>query len=99
MKTNYERLPEVVAISVGIPDMTAMLVARTDTKAIYKRWDDVWEVFHIVIRKESEAFGKTYPKREVYPGNEDFGKTAWCYKDEALAWKRYNNLNLPVIQQ
>ena len=89
----YEKLPEVVTdLPVGIPGMTATLVERNDKKAIYKRWDDVWEVFRIKISKEKTMFGKTYPAREVYPGNEDFGLTAWCFSDEELARKRYNVL-------
>lgn len=94
MKTeNYERLPEVVSLNgTGIPDLTAKLVKRTKTKAIYYRWDDVWEVFRIKISEEAKIFDKTYHKREVYPGNEDFGKTAWCYSDETLAWKMYDNI-------
>lgn len=89
-----ERLPEIMAElnGVGIPGMTATLVERTDKKAIYKRWDDVWEVFRIKIVKEKTMFGKTYPRREVYPSNEDFGATAWGYKDEHLARRRYDVL-------
>lgn len=89
-----ERLPEVVTElnGVGIPQMSATLIERTDKKAMYKRWDDIWEVFRIKVSKEKSMFGKTYPLREVYPGNEDFGSTAWCYKDEILAKKRYDVL-------
>jgi hypothetical protein len=89
-----KRLPEVITElnGVGIPGMTATLVERTDKKAMYKRWDDVYEVFRIKISKEKILFGKTYPRREVYPGNEDFGSTAWCFKDEKLASKRYDVL-------
>lgn len=94
MKTeDYERLPDEVALSgTGIPDLTAKCVKRTDKKAMYYRWDDVWEVFKIKVSEESKVFDKTYPKREVYPGNEDFGKTAWCYSDEASALRMYNNI-------
>lgn len=91
---HFERLPEVITElnGVGIPGMTATLIERTDKKAIYKRWDDVWEVFRIKTVKEKEIFWKVYPAHEVYPGNEDFGATAWCFKDEELARRRYEVL-------
>jgi hypothetical protein len=93
-KDDYIRLPEIVEElnGVGIPQMTAKLIKRTDKKAIYYRWDNVWEVFRIKITEAGEAFGKMYPRREVYPGNEDFGKTAWCYSEEKNAWRMYNSM-------
>jgi len=92
-KIDYERLPELVAdLPVGIFGMTAKLVVRTDSKAIYWRWDKVWEVFRIKISPEAIVYGKKYPKREVYPGNEDFGSIAWAYKSERLARERYEVL-------
>ena len=82
-KLKYEKLPEVVEVNgCGIPHLTAKLICRTDKKAIYYRWDDVWEVFRVRITEAEEAFGRSYPRREVYPGNEDFGATAWCYHGE-----------------
>ena len=59
---------------------------------MYKRWDNIYEVFRIKVSKEKTMFGKTYPKREVYPGNEDFGKTAWCFNNEENAKRRYDSL-------
>ena len=93
-KKDYEILPELVTSlnGVSIPDMSAKLLARTDHKAIYYRWDNVWEVFRIKIREEVELFGRKYPKMEVYPSNEEFGKRAWCFSNEKLAWLRYNNI-------
>lgn len=94
MKTNeLVELPETVEIrGVGIPQMTAKLIERTKKKALYVRWDGAWEVFRIQITDAGELFGKMYPKREVYPCNEDFGKTAWCYLDENLARQRYSKI-------
>ena len=88
------RLPEIVTdlSGVGIPGLTAELVERTDKKAMYKRWGDVWEVFRVKIEEEREVFGKMYPRREVYPGNEDFGVSAWCYKNYQGAKRRYDIL-------
>lgn len=96
MKENddIQRLPDVQEdfYGVGIPGLTAKLIKRTDKKAIYLRWDDAYEVFRIKIAEASDVFGKSYPRREIYPGNEDFGSTAWCYKDREMAMRRYDAL-------
>jgi hypothetical protein len=94
MKTDYERLPETVDsfTGVGIPNLTAKLVIRNDKKALYLRSDNIYEVFRIKIAEEEEAFGNHYPKREVYPGNEDFGRVAWTYRDQKLAMRKYNQI-------
>ena len=94
----YERLSEEVEISgTGIPGLKAKLIERTDNKAMYHRWDDVYEVFRIKKSGVTEMFGKTYTPREVYPGNEDFGKTAWCFKDINYARRRYKTTpDVPV---
>jgi hypothetical protein len=93
MKEEFTTLPEVVTnLPVGIPGMTATLVVRTDKKAIYKRWDGIYEVFRVLIEKPSVVFGKSYPAHESYPGNEEFGSIAWCYHDKALALERYHAL-------
>jgi len=87
-----ERLPEVIEVKgVGIPGLTAKLVMRTDKKAMYRR-DNVYEVFRIKVAEAREAFGKNYPQREVYPGNEDFGVWAWCFSNEAKAKQRYDSI-------
>ena len=36
--------------------------------------------------------GKKYPKREVFPKNDDFGITAWTYCDYNKAIEKYNEL-------
>ncbi len=88
-----KRLPDVVKdLPIAVPNTYATLVVRTDDKAIYKRCDDVWEVFRIKIEEEQTIFGKKYPRREVYPGNEDFGSIAWCFTNEESAMKRYKAL-------
>jgi hypothetical protein len=93
MKKEVLKLPEVVTeLPVGIPQMTANLFKRDDKKAIYYRWDGVYEVFRIKIKEEGDAFGKIYPAHEMYPGNEQFGSIAWCYHDKALALQRYDVL-------
>ncbi len=91
-EVDYERLPEVYKgfHGVGIPGLSAELIERTETEAIYYRWDNVWEVFRIKIAPPSEYYGNSYPKREVYPGNEAFGSIAWCLRSKDLAYKKYN---------
>lgn len=58
------------------------LIQRNEFKAIYGQYtkdgDHIGtEVFYIGHAKETEAFGKIFPDREVYPGDNDFGVTAW----------------------
>ena len=65
-------------------------VKRSKNCAIYKTGRMDYEVFRIKVSEEGEAFGKIYPKREVYPSNEDFGKIAWYYNKEENAIEKYN---------
>jgi hypothetical protein len=93
MKNDYERLPEVVTIEgTGIPNLTAKLIERTDKKALYLRSDNIYEVFRIKIQKATEMFGRTYPRKEVYPGNECFGLWAWTYREEKNARRKYEQI-------
>lgn len=39
-----------------------------------------YEVFRAKIRPAETIGGKPCPEREVYPSDEDFGKTAWAYR-------------------
>ena len=57
-------------------------VWRKGMTAIYKqlRTEDTYEVIKIKISPASEVFGKSYPEREVYPGNEEWGKLAWTVR-------------------
>jgi hypothetical protein len=76
----------------GLPDFYVDLVERTETKAIYERSDSYYEVFKIKIAEAEEVFGEKYPRREVYPGNEDFGLSAWCFQYKDRAKLRYDKL-------
>jgi len=82
---------EVKLHNIGYP-VIATLVIRTRKKAIYYRDDGIYEVFRIKVRKAGKIFGKFLPEREVYPGNEDFGFTAWTYRDKAKAFKKYDRI-------
>lgn len=90
----YEVLPKVVhPKGTGIANLTATLIKREGQLCMYKRSDDVFEVFLVVVYPAREVFGKFYPAREVYPGNEDFGSgTAWCYSKIEYAERMYNDL-------
>jgi len=93
MEQNLVKLPDVVvSYGIGIEGMTAKLVKRTDKKAMYYRWDHVWEVFRIKIEEERDVFGKPTPRHEKYPSNEHFGSIAWCYTNLENAEEMYNNL-------
>ena len=53
-----------------------------------------FEVVVIRIRRAEELFGRCYPERETYPGNEDWGTCGWSYlvSDLAGAQKRFDSL-------
>ena len=87
-----QKLPDKIKISgIGI-NITATLVERTTSKAIYLRSDNIYEIFKIKITPKNEVFGKTYPERESYPSNEDFGKIAWTFRTLKKAKELYDNL-------
>ena len=93
MNKEISKLSEKLKITgISIPDLYATLVERTDEKAWYKRDDDVHEVFKIKIAPEQEIYGRQYPEREKYPGNEDFGHWAWCFNNEKSARKKYEQI-------
>jgi hypothetical protein len=43
------------------------------------------EVIVIRIRRAEELFGRSYPQREVYPSNEEWGTYGWSYQATDLA--------------
>jgi len=49
-------------------------------------------VFIIKVLPSILLFGKRLPEREVFPGNEDFGKTAWSCRTLVKAMERFNKL-------
>lgn len=77
------------------------LVERTFHKAIYAMYDGDKligsEIFKIKVYEEGELYGKMYPKREAFPGKEDFGKTAWCsWGSIESAMEAYHNLEIKI---
>ena len=91
-KKEIQKLEKTVKVyGVGIPKLTAKLIKRTEKKrgidkAIYFRWDGVYEVFKIKIKIEDGM------KIEQYPSNEDFGNIAWCFNKLDLAEQCYNKI-------
>lgn len=89
-KGDYETLPDIVRPKgTGILNLTSTLVKREGKLCMYKRSDEVWEVFLVQTMEESEFRGTFYPAHELYPGNEDFGGTAWCFSKKEGADHKY----------
>ena len=85
---DMEKLQKIVDVrGPGIPGLQAELVLREGNVCIYSRNDDHFEVFLVQVSPATNAFGKALPEREVYPGNEDFGKTAWSFREKKNALK------------
>jgi len=68
------------------------LVKRESWKAMYRAEAGHYEVFRVKILPEGEIMGNPVPEREKFPGNEDFGKFAWCLSSREKADEIYNNL-------
>lgn len=87
------QLPDLVQpLGTGIPELEARLLRREGNLCLYKRSDDVYEVFYPNRQAEGMIIDKLYPARETYPGNEDFGKTAWCFRSREAAERKFIRL-------
>jgi hypothetical protein len=75
---------------------TYTLVLRGKRSMIYRqRYDqniDYFEVFIIKVLPAKVLFGRSLPEREVFPGDGDFGKTAWSCRTLEKAMVRFNKL-------
>ena len=72
-------------------------VKRVGDAALYEKitssgMPSGYEVIIVKQAKETEAFGKKYPDREVYPSPEDFGTLAWSYAKLENAEKNFSEL-------
>lgn len=71
---------------------------RGEQKAIYSATFGgrvvAFEVIKIRIRKEQTNLftGNLDPPTEIYPGNEQFGKTGWFISTREKAYEKYNSL-------
>lgn len=90
------RLEKVVRIKgTGIEGLTATCLERTSSKALYKRSDEeyeCYEVFKIKVQEATLLNGYEYPRKEKYPSNEGFGKSAWCYRSYEEAKRKYDEI-------
>jgi len=59
---------------------------------LYSEKVHYFEVWIMRIRKGREKFGKIYPDIFTIPGNEDFGKWAWTFRDKEKANIEFNRL-------
>ena len=70
----------------------ANYVNRDGNVCMYHRSDGPYEVFIAQVRSKEVIGGREYPEREVYPSNEDFGKSAWCYTERKRAEDKFKIL-------
>lgn len=92
-KVYYEPLPEVVQPrGTGIQNLQAHQLRRNGKLCLYERSDNVWEVFIVQTMEETIFNGVVYPAHELYPGNESFGSTAWCFSNKEKVIERYEKL-------
>jgi len=59
---------------------------------VYTKTLSYYEVFKKVIAKETTIAGNFIPEHIAFPGNEDFGKTAWTFRDKEKAIAKFNRL-------
>ncbi len=78
------------------------LIRRGEKAMIYEQIDPEenyivgYEVFRRKIDKPKVVFGVELGQREVFPGNEDFGKWAWSILDKVRALDRFNQIETSV---
>ena len=67
-------------------------IKRESWKAMYRAESGQYEVFKVKVLPATEMFGNPVPEREKFPGNEDFGKFAWCLSSREKADEIYDGL-------
>src|SRR6267378_2132639 len=75
---------ELLETELKVQNRTLKQIKRQGRVALYELYGANgmlygFEVVFIKIAKARNVFGKDYPEREVYPGNEDWGSLAWSY--------------------
>lgn len=76
--------------------MRFVQIERSDRAALYEQYINEKKIaFEVFLIKRSKGYtfpnGVTTPPAEVYPSDNDFGKTAWSvgiFKDEALSFDK-----------
>ena len=61
-------------------------------RQLYTKNVSYYEVFEKRIAKPSKIMGKDIPAHIRFPGNEDFGKWAWSYRNPETAQKKFMEL-------
>lgn len=93
-KVNIKVLPKTIRKN----GFCYILLTRTSKKALYAQYcENVligWEVFQIRVRgtQFSLLLNKYLDASERFPGNSDFGKTAWSIQNYQDALKKYQEL-------
>lgn len=74
-------------------------VKRNKDTAIYSQHDTEtspvlsYEVFTIKKRPEVNIFGRYYPSQEVFPADNDFGRTAWSCRTLQRAEEKFKEIS------
>lgn len=79
------------------------LIHRTKEVAIYVQYDGgrmaAFEVFEIVVKKETRFKDVVIPKREKFPSNVDFGEKAFSVPCLSRAIKRAYQLQKRILKR
>lgn len=71
---------------------------RGEKSMIYEQYDPetemnvAYEVFRLKVDKPKVVFGIELGEREIFPGNEDFGKWAWVCSTKERALVKFEAL-------
>ena len=74
-------------------------IARTSITAFYSLQYSVvgpiigFDVFRIHLRGERVFKGKTIPRHEHFPWNDDYGVSAWSFSSEKDARNKFNEIS------
>jgi hypothetical protein len=90
---------ETLKTELQVQNRTLKQIKRQGSVALYELYGPQgqlygFEVVVVRIRRAEELFGRRYPERETYPGNEDWGTYGWSYLASDLpgAQKRFEHL-------
>jgi len=73
-------------------------VARDGNIAIYEQNGGMaWEVIEVIRASAGRIMGKDYPEREVYPGNEMWGRKGWTCMSLERAKEKMKQLLVGTI--
>lgn len=88
-----KKLKQTIEVKGIDEPMNSTQVKRKGNICMYLRDDGAYEVFIVKIQKAKVIKDVVFEQREVYPKNEDFGVTAWCFwKNEVRANMKFQEL-------